>query len=190
MSGNFFGEFKKFIARGNVIDLAVGVIIGAAFTAITNSVVNDIIMPVIGLITGGMDFAEMRIILKPATEATAEVAIRYGLLINAIINFLLVALVYYLHGLFFGKAVLELLVSQCTLFEYDRHLPVLDEVNQRVAARREVVELVLVFDLSLAYLYQMADDGLLPECLGLFKLDRCHDAHHAQVTHCSYGNYK
>lgn len=93
MSGKFFGEFKKFIARGNVIDLAVGVIIGAAFTAITNSVVNDIIMPVIGLITGGMDFAEMRIILKPATETAAEVAIRYGALINAVINFLLVSLV-------------------------------------------------------------------------------------------------
>ena len=89
----FFAEFRKFIARGNVIDLAVGVIIGAAFTAITNSVVNDIIMPVIGLITGGMDFAEMRIILKPATETAAEVAIRYGALINAVINFLLVSLV-------------------------------------------------------------------------------------------------
>ena len=93
MSSNFFGEFKKFIARGNVIDLAVGVIIGAAFTAITNSLVNDIIMPVIGLITGGMDFADMRIILKPATESAAEVAIRYGALINAVINFLLVSLV-------------------------------------------------------------------------------------------------
>lgn len=93
MSGKLFGEFKKFIARGNVIDLAVGVIIGAAFTAITNSVVNDIIMPVIGLVTGGMDFAEMRIILKPATETAAEVAIRYGALINVVINFLLVSLV-------------------------------------------------------------------------------------------------
>ena len=93
MSSKFFGEFKKFIARGNVIDLAVGVIIGAAFTAITNSVVNDIIMPIIGLITGGMDFSEMRIILKPATETAAEVAIRYGALINAVINFLLVSLV-------------------------------------------------------------------------------------------------
>lgn len=93
MSSKFFGEFKKFIARGNVIDLAVGVIIGAAFTAITNSLVNDIIMPVIGLITGGMDFADMRIILKPATESAAEVAIRYGALINAVINFLLVSFV-------------------------------------------------------------------------------------------------
>ena len=93
MSSKFFGEFKKFIARGNVIDLAVGVIIGAAFTAITNSPVHDIIMPVIGLITGGMDFADMRIILKPATESAAEVAIRYGALINAVINFLLVSLV-------------------------------------------------------------------------------------------------
>lgn len=93
MCSKFFGEFKKFIARGNVIDLAVGVIIGAAFTAITNSLVNDIIMPVIGLITGGMDFADMRIILKPATESAAEVAIRYGALINAVINFLLVSLV-------------------------------------------------------------------------------------------------
>ncbi len=93
MKGKVFSEFKKFIARGNVIDLAVGVIIGAAFTAITNSVVNDIIMPVVGLLTGGVDFSEMRVVLKPATENAAEVAIRYGALINAILNFLIIAVV-------------------------------------------------------------------------------------------------
>lgn len=93
MKAKVIGEFKKFIARGNVIDLAVGVIIGSAFTAITNSVVNDIIMPIVGILTGGVDFSDMRIVLKPATETAAEVAIRYGALINSVLNFLIVSIV-------------------------------------------------------------------------------------------------
>jgi large conductance mechanosensitive channel len=81
-----FAEFRKFIAKGNVIDLAVAVILGAAFTAIVTSLTNDIIMPLIGVILGGVDFANLSVQVGEATVA-------YGLFIQAIINFVLIALV-------------------------------------------------------------------------------------------------
>ena len=90
---NFWDEFKSFISRGNVLDMAVGVVVGSAFTAIVNSLVKNIINPVVGLATGGVDFSNLKIVLKAATEETAELAIEYGLFINAIINFLIIALV-------------------------------------------------------------------------------------------------
>ncbi|GIK27229.1 MAG: Large-conductance mechanosensitive channel [Anaerolineae bacterium] len=85
-------EFRKFIMRGNVIDLAVGVIIGAAFGAVVTSLVNDVIMPPIGLIVGGIDFSDIKIILKAAEGEAPEVAINIGIFLNAVINFLIVAL--------------------------------------------------------------------------------------------------
>lgn len=81
-----FAEFRKFIAKGNVIDLAVAVILGAAFTAIVTSLTNDIIMPLIGVVLGGVDFTTLSIQVGEATVA-------YGLFIQAIINFILIALV-------------------------------------------------------------------------------------------------
>ena len=86
-------EFKEFAMRGNVVDLAVGVVIGAAFGKIVTSLVNDIIMPPIGYILGGIDFSEKKIILVKADAANkiVEVAIRYGTFINAIIDFVIVA---------------------------------------------------------------------------------------------------
>ena len=91
-------EFKSFIARGNVIDLAVGIIIGAAFTAIVNSLVNDIIMPPIGVVLGGIDFSNFFITLSKGTYPTLAEAqkagaatLNYGLFINAVIKFLIVA---------------------------------------------------------------------------------------------------
>lgn len=86
-------EFKEFAMRGNVVDLAVGVIIGAAFGKIVTSLVADVIMPPIGYITGGVDFAEKKIVLKEADPAhkILENAIHYGNFINAIIQFLIVA---------------------------------------------------------------------------------------------------
>jgi large conductance mechanosensitive channel len=94
-----FEEFKKFAMRGNVIDLAVGVVIGAAFTGIVNSLVKDVIMPPIGFAMGGIDFSNFFVTLKGpafATLADAQkagaVTINYGVFINAIINFLVVAL--------------------------------------------------------------------------------------------------
>jgi len=89
-------EFQKFIMRGNVIDLAVGIIIGTAFTAIVNSLVNDVIMPPIGLLIGGVDFSNLQIVLQEATADTEAVAIRYGAFINALIQFLIVAFVVFM----------------------------------------------------------------------------------------------
>ena len=92
------GEFREFIARGNVVDLAVGVIIGAAFGKIVTSVVEQIIMPPIGLLIGGIDFAQLRIVLAPADAAAkkAEVAIAYGAFLNTLIQFVFVAFAVFL----------------------------------------------------------------------------------------------
>ncbi|HVM79173.1 MAG TPA: large conductance mechanosensitive channel protein MscL [Stellaceae bacterium] len=91
-------EFREFISRGNVIDLAVGVIVGAAFTGIVNSLVNDILMPPLGLLLGGIDFSNFFITLKgsgyasiDAAKAAGGVTLNYGLFINAVIRFLIVA---------------------------------------------------------------------------------------------------
>ena len=91
-------EFKEFISRGSVIDLAVGIIIGAAFTAIVTSLVNDIIMPPIGLLLGGIDFSDFFITIKGPVQPTlkaardsGDVVIAYGQFINAVIKFLIVA---------------------------------------------------------------------------------------------------
>ena len=91
-------EFKEFITRGNVMDMAVGIIIGGAFTAIVQSLVNDLLMPVIGALFGGVDFTTLRYVIREADEAAgvAEAAIRYGSFIQAIVNFLLIAIVIFL----------------------------------------------------------------------------------------------
>ena len=94
----FIAEFKKFIARGNVMDMAVGVIIGGAFGKISTSLVNDIIMPAVSMLTGGVDFSNWKIVLKQAVagadgviDASTEVAIRYGSFLATIIDFLIIA---------------------------------------------------------------------------------------------------
>ncbi len=100
-------EFKEFTLRGNVIDMAVGIIIGAAFGTIVKSLVNDIIMPPIGLLLGDVDFASLFILLKsgsPAApyvsladaQAAGAVTINYGLFVNAVVSFIIVALVMFL----------------------------------------------------------------------------------------------
>ena len=101
--GSLWKEFKSFISRGNVLDMAVGVVVGSAFTAIVNSLVKDILNPIIGIVTGGIDFSELKIVLKPATEEVAELAIRYGVFINAIIQFILIALVLFIIVKSFNK---------------------------------------------------------------------------------------
>ena len=89
-------EFKEFISRGNVIDLAVGVVMGSAFTAIVTSLVNDIIMPAIGVIFGGIDFTTLRLVIREATATTEEAAIGYGNFIQCVVNFLLISMVIFL----------------------------------------------------------------------------------------------
>lgn len=98
-----FKEFKEFIARGNVMDMAVGIIMGAAFTAIVNSMVGDLIMPLIGVATSGVDFADKFIALdgqayeslKLAQDAGAPV-ITYGIFVNAVINFVIISFVVFM----------------------------------------------------------------------------------------------
>jgi len=96
-------EFKEFIARGNVMDLAIGLIVGAAFGKIITSLVNDVIMPPIGLLVGGIDFGNLFVTLKggrfdtlKAAKDAGAVTINYGVFINAIIDFLIVAAVIFL----------------------------------------------------------------------------------------------
>ena len=89
-------EFKEFAMRGNVIDMAVGIVIGGAFGKIVTSLVNDVIMPPIGWLTGGVDFSKLKWILKPADDSDpkhkiAEVAINYGTFINTVITFIIIA---------------------------------------------------------------------------------------------------
>jgi large conductance mechanosensitive channel len=85
-------EFREFAVRGNVVDMAVGVIMGAAFGKITSTLVNDVVMPPLGMLLGGVDFSSLAIVLRPATETDPGVAIKYGLFINTLIDFTLVAL--------------------------------------------------------------------------------------------------
>jgi large conductance mechanosensitive channel len=100
-------EFKEFVLRGNVLDLAVGIVIGAAFGSIVNSLVKDIIMPPIGLLLGNVDFANLFILLKQGTppspyasladaQAAGAVTMNYGLFINSLISFLVIALAIFL----------------------------------------------------------------------------------------------
>jgi large conductance mechanosensitive channel len=89
-------EFKTFIAQGNVMDLAVGIIIGAAFTKIVNSLVEDILNPVIGLAMGGVDLTQLKVVLREAAGTLPEVAIRYGNFLNNILQFMIVAVVIFL----------------------------------------------------------------------------------------------
>lgn len=88
----FFGEFKEFAVKGNVFDMAIGVVIGAAFGKIVSSLVADIIMPPLGVLLGGMDFSKMNIILAKAVGETPAVTLNYGLFIQAILDFLIIAL--------------------------------------------------------------------------------------------------
>ena len=89
-------EFKAFIAQGNVLDLAVGVIIGAAFGKITTSLVEDILNPIIGLALGGIDLSQLKVVLKEAVGTVPEVAIRYGNFLNTLIQFLIIAWVIFM----------------------------------------------------------------------------------------------
>jgi large conductance mechanosensitive channel len=98
---SIISEFREFALKGNVVDLAIGVIIGAAFNGIVQSLVNDLVMPPIGYVTGGMDFADLEWVLRSAYtndsgEAVAATTIGYGRFINAVISFLIVAWVLFL----------------------------------------------------------------------------------------------
>lgn len=93
---SMLSEFKAFAMKGNVVDLAVAIIIGTAFGKIISSLVADIIMPPIGMLLGGMDFKNLMIILKPASDTATAVAISYGAFINTVIDFVIIAFVIFM----------------------------------------------------------------------------------------------
>ena len=95
-SKGFINEFREFISRGSVVDLAVGMVVGAAFTAIVTSLVNDIVMPVLGVIVGGINFSDLTFTLVPASASHAEVCIYWGKFLQAVINFLAISLVVFM----------------------------------------------------------------------------------------------
>ena len=88
---SFIQEFKEFAMKGNVIDMAVGVVIGGAFGKIVTSLVSDIMMPVLGLLTGGMNFTDLKIVLKEAVGQTPAVTINYGSFIQVTVDFIIIA---------------------------------------------------------------------------------------------------
>ncbi len=120
-----FKEFKQFAIKGNVIDLAVGVVIGAAFGKITSSLVSDIIMPPIGIIINEIDFSDFSIVLKQATETTSAVAINYGNFIGILIEFLIIAFAIFL------------LVKQINKFKKEEE-PKIKEPSEDVVLLREI----------------------------------------------------
>ena len=89
-------EFKEFINRGSVMDLAVGIIIGSAFTSIVNSLVNDVVMPVVSMIIGGFDFSALKLVIPAYIPGIEAATINYGNFIQAVVNFLIIALVIFL----------------------------------------------------------------------------------------------
>ena len=99
---SFKQEFKEFVLRGNVMDMAVGIIIGGAFGKIVSSLVDDILMPLIGLVTGGINFTELKYVIKPAEinaageEMVAATTLNYGLFIQNIVDFLIISLVIFM----------------------------------------------------------------------------------------------
>ena len=106
----FFQEFRDFATKGNVVDLAVGVIVGGAFGTITKSLTDDIIMPIVSLFLGGINFSDWKIVLKDAvlnadgTEAAAAVSVNYGNFISTVINFIILAFVIFCMVKFLNKA--------------------------------------------------------------------------------------
>ena len=101
----FFGEFKTFIARGNVLDLSVGVIIGGAFSTITGSLTSDVIMPLISIFLGGIDFSAMKVTLPSLFGVVSDApnTLNYGNFINAVINFIIMAFVVFCIVKFFNR---------------------------------------------------------------------------------------
>lgn len=120
-------DFKAFIQRGNVIDLAVAVIIGGAFSSIISSLVNDVIMPIIGKILGNVDITSLKWVLEPAQGDAAEVAVLYGTFLQSIIDFLLIA--------FFIFIVIRLLEK---LKKKKPEEPVVETVPEDIALLREI----------------------------------------------------
>ncbi|MEO0611958.1 MAG: large-conductance mechanosensitive channel protein MscL [Pseudomonadota bacterium] len=124
-------EFKEFAVKGNMVDMAVGIIMGGAFGTIIKSLVDDVLMPPIGLLMGGVDFSNLKLVMKPAVDEAEAVAINYGLFINAIIAFLIVAiaLFFVIKGINTAKAQMEKEEAEAAPAEPPRQEVLLEEIR-------------------------------------------------------------
>ena len=136
-------DFKSFIARGNVLDLAVGIIIGAAFTTIVKSLVDDILMPVIGLFTKNVNFSDLYLNLSGGEYATLEAAktagavtVNYGLFINAVINFLIVAAVVFMMGRTLNRLKEKAEDPKDTSIKTPQDIKLLQEIRDALVERK------------------------------------------------------
>jgi len=126
-------EFKEFAMRGNVIDLAVGVIIGGAFGKIVSSLVNDILMPVFGFILSGIDLSDLKFVIKPASGDVPEVAILYGSFIQSVVDFLIIAF-----SIFWFIKLLSLWKKK----EEEKESPASDDPPREVVLLEEIRDLL------------------------------------------------
>ena len=138
-----WNDFKSFIARGNVLDLAVGIIIGAAFTSIVKSLVDDILMPVIGLFTKNVNFSELYVNLSGGEYATLEAAkaagavtVNYGLFINAVINFIIVAAVVFMMVRTFNRLKEKAEDPKDTTIKTPQDIKLLQEIRDALLERK------------------------------------------------------
>ncbi|MGB7594668.1 MAG: large-conductance mechanosensitive channel protein MscL [Erysipelotrichaceae bacterium] len=121
-------EFKEFAMRGNVIDLAVGVIIGGAFGKIVTSLVNDILMPIISILTGGVNFVDLKLVLVQAQGTTAEVAVKYGQFLQNTIDFLIIAFTIFMVIKFMNATKKKVEVVQVTKMP-DQQIALLEDIR-------------------------------------------------------------
>jgi large conductance mechanosensitive channel len=135
-------EFKEFAIKGNMIDISIGIIIGGAFNQVTNSLVNNIVMPPLGLLTGNIDFSNKSIVLRQATETAEAVTLGYGLFINVLLNFIIVSFVIFLIIRQMNKVRAELerekeeLKSNVEVTEKPDHLDILSEIRDLLKNNR------------------------------------------------------
>jgi len=121
-------EFRQFAMRGNVIDLAVGVIIGGAFGKIVTSLVNDILMPIISILTGGVNFVDLKLVLVQAEGTTAEVAVKYGQFLQNTIDFLIIAFTIFMVIKFMNATKKKIEVVQ-VVKEPDLQIALLEDIR-------------------------------------------------------------
>ncbi|OQB15184.1 MAG: Large-conductance mechanosensitive channel [Firmicutes bacterium ADurb.Bin193] len=124
----FIEDFKKFAFKGNVLDMAVGIIIGGAFGKIVSSVVNDIIMPIFGIILGGINFRDLKWVITPATGETPELALTYGMFIQSVVDFIIIAASIFIFIRIIGKLIRKKEKEEATP-ERDKGVVILEEIR-------------------------------------------------------------
>lgn len=122
-------DFKEFAMRGNVIDLAVGVIIGGAFGKIVTSLVNDILMPIISILTGGVNFVDLKFVITQAQGTTAEVAIKYGQFMQNTVDFLIIAFTIFMVIKFLNATKKKVEVVQVVAKMPDQQIVLLEDIR-------------------------------------------------------------